>query len=122
MRGDYTFGPFRLDPSKPVLWRGREIVPLTPKALALLGVLVEHAGDVVSKQELLARVWPDTFVSEANLSVTVAAMRTALGLQADGSSFIQTVARRGYRFGAAVRGEASERHLTLAVIDRKSVV
>jgi DNA-binding winged helix-turn-helix (wHTH) protein/tetratricopeptide (TPR) repeat protein len=116
MRGDYTFGPFRLDPSKPVLWRGREIVPLTPKALALLGVLVEHAGDVVTKQELLARVWPDTFVSEANLSVTVAALRKALGLQADGSSFIQTVARRGYRFGAAVRGEAGERHLTLAVM------
>ena len=119
--GDYEFGRFRLDPAKPVLWRGPEIVPLTPKALAMLVVLVEHAGDVVTKQELLARVWPDTFVSEANLSVTVAALRKALGAQPDGSSYIQTVARRGYRFHGEVKGGAPARTLALAVLPFRGI-
>ena len=80
-------------------------MPLTPKALALLQALVEHRGDVVSKEELLGRVWPDAAVEEANLSVTVSALRKALGPQPDGRSYVQTVPRRGYRFDAAVEAE-----------------
>jgi DNA-binding winged helix-turn-helix (wHTH) protein/tetratricopeptide (TPR) repeat protein len=112
----FEFGPFRLDAAKSVLWRGKELVALTPKAVALLRVLVEHGGDVVSKQELMTRVWPDAAVEEGNLSVTVAALRKVLDPQPDGRSHIQTVARRGYRFDAPVRGGGEPRRLALAVL------
>jgi DNA-binding winged helix-turn-helix (wHTH) protein/tetratricopeptide (TPR) repeat protein len=114
--GPYEFGPFRLDAEKSVLWRAGAIVPLTPKALALLQALVEHGGDVVSKQELLGRVWPDAVVEEANLSVTVAALRKALGPQPDGRSYVQTVPRRGYRFDAPLQASGAGRQLGLAVL------
>ena len=92
------FGPFRLDAAKRVLWRGGQVVGLPPKALDLLIALAEQRGDVVTKDELLKRVWPDTFVEEANLSVNVSALRKALGEQANGRPYIETVSRRGYRF------------------------
>ncbi len=114
--GRFEFGPFRLDGAKRVLWRAGEVVPLTPKVVALLQALVERGGDVVLKQELLARVWPDAVVEEANLSVAVAALRKALGPQADGSSYVQTIARRGYRFAAPLRSEGVASRLALAVL------
>jgi TolB-like protein/Tfp pilus assembly protein PilF len=82
----------------------------------LLAVLVEEAGEVVPKQELLQRVWPDTFVEEANLSVNVSILRKALGEQADGQPFIQTVARRGYRFAGRVETAVAAAPRTLAVL------
>jgi len=97
------FGPFRLDPAKRVLWRGDEVVPLAPRALDLLVALAEQHGDVVPKQTLMDRVWPGTFVEEANLSVNVSALRKALGNQPDGRPYIETLARRGYRLAAPVR-------------------
>jgi DNA-binding winged helix-turn-helix (wHTH) protein/tetratricopeptide (TPR) repeat protein len=112
--GRFEFGPFRLDPKKHVLWRGTEVVKLTPKALALLSALVEQQGDVVPKQDLMDRVWPDTAVEEANLSVTVSALRKALGTQPGGEPYIQTVPRRGYRFAAEVKGPP--KRLSLAVL------
>jgi DNA-binding winged helix-turn-helix (wHTH) protein/Flp pilus assembly protein TadD len=112
----FEFGPFRLDAEKGVLWRSGELVHLTPKALALLLALVEHRGDVVSKEELLSRVWPDAAVEEANLSVTVSALRRALGPQPDGRSYLQTVPRRGYRFDAEIKAEAGSQELGLAVL------
>jgi DNA-binding winged helix-turn-helix (wHTH) protein/Flp pilus assembly protein TadD len=112
----YEFGPFRLDADKAVLWRDDEIVSLTPKALALLHVLVEAGGDVVPKADLMARVWPDTAVQEANLSVTVAALRRVLGKQEGGRSWVQTVPRRGYRFDGSVKGPATATGVTLAVL------
>jgi DNA-binding winged helix-turn-helix (wHTH) protein len=114
--GAFEFGPFSLDGDKHVLWKADEIVPLTPKAIALLEALVERGGDVVLKQELLSRVWPDTVVEEANLSVTVAALRKALGPQADGASYIQTVPSRGYRFAAPLLSNAVASRLGLAVL------
>jgi DNA-binding winged helix-turn-helix (wHTH) protein len=114
--GVYEFGPFRLDAEKAVLWRGSELVPLTPKALALLCALVEHAGDVVPKRDLMRRVWPDVVVSDANLTVTVATLRKALGPQPDGRSYVQSVPRRGYRFDAALRGAPAQQRLALAVL------
>jgi DNA-binding winged helix-turn-helix (wHTH) protein/tetratricopeptide (TPR) repeat protein len=101
VRGEsYDFGAFRLDAHKRVLWRGEELVRLPPKAIDILVALLEQHGDVVAKEELLRRVWPDTFVEEANLSVNVSALRKALGNQDDGQPWIQTVPRRGYRFAA----------------------
>jgi DNA-binding winged helix-turn-helix (wHTH) protein/tetratricopeptide (TPR) repeat protein len=110
----FEFGLFRLDAEKQVLWRDREVVSLTPKALALLHALVEAGGDVVPKADLMTRVWPDTAVQEANLSVTVAMLRKVLGVQEDGRSWIETVPRRGYRFDGPVKGpESSEVHLAV---------
>jgi DNA-binding winged helix-turn-helix (wHTH) protein/tetratricopeptide (TPR) repeat protein len=100
----YTFAGYRLDPRARVLWRQGELVRLAPRALDLLLALVERQGDVVSKEDLLRRVWPDTVVEEANLSVNVSALRKELGAQDDGTPFIETVARRGYRFRARVEG------------------
>jgi serine/threonine-protein kinase len=110
----YEFGPFRLDPEKLVLWRGSQVAPLTPKALLLLCALVEQNGDVVTKQTLMDRVWPDTAVEEANLSVTVSALRKVLGTRAGGEPYIETVPRRGYRFVAPVSGAAGR--VSLAVL------
>ncbi len=112
----FEFGSFRLDADKHVLWRDGRVVPLTPKALALLQALVEAGGDVVPKPDLMARVWSDTAVQEANLSVTVSMLRRTLGTQEDGSSWIETVPRRGYRFEGSVKGPAPVAVVTLAVL------
>ena len=109
------FGPFRLDAAKRVLWRGGEVVTLPPKALDLLIALAEQRGDVVTKDELMKRVWRDTFVEEANLSVNVSALRKALGDQRSGRPYIETVSRRGYRF-AALDPRADSALPTLAVL------
>jgi TolB-like protein/Flp pilus assembly protein TadD len=81
-----------------VLWREGEVLPVTPKALDVLAALCAQPGEVVTKDELMRRVWPDTFVEEANLTVHVSALRKALGTQANGRPWIDTVPRRGYRF------------------------
>lgn len=99
----YEFGPFRLDPALPLLLRDGEPVQLPPKALETLVVLVERAGRVVRRQELIEAVWPDTVVEENNLSVNVSALRKALGDGEEGEKYIETVPRRGYRFIAPVR-------------------
>ncbi len=99
----YAFGPYRLDRQARVLLRDRTIVPLTPKVLDTLAVLVEHRGAVVSKEELLNAVWPDTFVEESNLSQNVSVLRKALGQDPDNLTYIETVSKRGYRFVAEVR-------------------
>jgi DNA-binding winged helix-turn-helix (wHTH) protein/Flp pilus assembly protein TadD len=99
----FEFGPFRLDAQRRLLWRSGELVDVPPKAVDLLAVLVAEAGEVVLKRDLLQRAWPDTFVEEANLSVNVSALRRALGKREDGGSYIETVARRGYRFVAPAR-------------------
>ena len=112
----FEFGDFRFDADKPVLWRGGRVVPVTPKALDLLRALVEHGGDVVSKAELMCRVWPDTTVEEGSLTVLVAALRRAVDPRADGGSCIQTVPRRGYRFDASLRSPAGTGRLALAAL------
>ncbi len=96
----FEFGPFRFDRRTRVLWRGTALQALPPRALDLLAALGERPGDVLTKAELLARVWPDTVVEEANLSVQVSALRKALGARDDGRPWIDTVARRGYRLAA----------------------
>ena len=67
----YEFGPFRLDPAEHVLLRDGQLVPLTPKAFETLLVLVESSGHVVEKDELMKKVWPNTFVEEVNLAKNI---------------------------------------------------
>jgi pimeloyl-ACP methyl ester carboxylesterase len=95
-----TFGEFRLDPVSGHLYRDQEIVPLAPKAFALLQFLAGQAGRLVSKQELLAAVWPGVFVGDAVLKSTIRELRKALSDDSHQPRFIETAHRRGYRFVA----------------------
>jgi len=104
----YEFGRFRLKSGERVLLRGEEFVPLTPKAFDILLALLENDGRTVRKDDLMKKVWPDTFVEEGNLTQNVSLIRKALGESATGPQFIETVPRRGYRFVAPVsRGIAN---------------
>jgi TolB-like protein/DNA-binding winged helix-turn-helix (wHTH) protein/Tfp pilus assembly protein PilF len=104
----YIFGPYRLDPVEQVLWRADQPVPLPPKDVEMLIVLVERAGHIVEKDELLERVWPGVFIEEGNLARRVFNLRQALGDGSEGQKYIETVPRRGYRFTAAVAEEGGE--------------
>jgi DNA-binding winged helix-turn-helix (wHTH) protein len=117
----FEFGTFRLDPDKGVLWHDGALVPLTPKVLALLQALVEARGDVVPKANLMARVWPDTVVGDANLSVTVSALRRGLGQHAGDPAWVETVPRRGYRFTAPLRAPAASPALVLAILPFRGI-
>jgi predicted ATPase/DNA-binding winged helix-turn-helix (wHTH) protein len=94
----YEFGPYRVDPGQRVLLRAGKVVPLPPKALDLLLALVEQSGRALSKDALLERLWPDTFVEEGVLPKNVSILRKALG----GGAYIETLPKRGYRFAAEV--------------------
>ncbi|HKQ73648.1 MAG TPA: winged helix-turn-helix domain-containing protein [Blastocatellia bacterium] len=99
----YEFGPFRLDAAEHLLLRDGEAVPLTPKAFDLLLALVERHGHLLEKDELLKKVWPDTFVEEANLASNISQLRKALGDGENGHRYIETAPKRGYRFVANVK-------------------
>jgi DNA-binding winged helix-turn-helix (wHTH) protein/Tol biopolymer transport system component len=99
----YDFSPFRLDLERRVLLREGKVVPLTPKLFDTLLALVERHQDIVSKDELLKFVWPDSFVEEGNLTQNISMLRKLLGENADDPHFIETIPRRGYRFVAEVR-------------------
>jgi len=104
----YEFGAFRLDAQERVLLRQGEIVPLTPKAFEMLLALVENSGRLLGKQELMKRLWPDSFVEEGSLAQNVSLLRRVLGENVEGERFIETVPRRGYRFIGSVRGVFDE--------------
>jgi TolB-like protein/DNA-binding winged helix-turn-helix (wHTH) protein/Tfp pilus assembly protein PilF len=99
----YEFGPFHIDTAERLLYRGEELIPLTPKAIDTLLVLIANRGRVVEKDELIKAVWPDTFVEEGALARNVSALRKAFGSDTDDSQFIATVPKRGYRFVAPVK-------------------
>jgi DNA-binding winged helix-turn-helix (wHTH) protein len=103
------FHPYRLEPETGLLYRGRERVPLSRKSVAVLRCLLEKAGRVLSKEELLRAVWPDTFVVEENLKVHVLEIRKALGDDVRNPLFIETLHGRGYRFIAPVSDEPAPR-------------
>src|SRR5690349_10130159 len=94
----YEFGRFRLSTGDRVLLRDQEIVQLTPKVFDILQALVESSGQVISKDGLMKKVWPDSFVEEGNLTQNISILRKALGEGQNGTQYIETVARRGYRF------------------------
>src|SRR5918993_4225975 len=99
----YTFGPFVLDTREGALLREGRPVQLTPKVFETLVALVEQSGHCVGKEELMRRVWPDSFVEENNLSQNISQLRRALQAGgADSPPYIETVPRRGYRFCAHV--------------------
>src|SRR5215831_14721861 len=101
------FPPFRLDAADQSLWRDDKRIPLTPKAFAVLQYLVDRAGRLVTQNELLEALWPDTFVQPEVLKSQILDVRAALGDRPKDPLFIETVPRRGYRFIAAVRESAS---------------
>ena len=113
----YEFGVFQVDAAERVLLRDGRPVPLPPKAFEVLLQLVENGGHIVAKDDLLNRVWADTFVEEGNLKVTVSLLRKALEDGADERRYIETVPRRGYRFVASVR-EVSREPEKLVVQER----
>lgn len=96
----YRFGEFQLDTLERVLRQSGEIVPLAPKAVQALELLVQNSGRVVSRAEMIETLWPDSFVEESNLTVTISMLRRALG---NADAFIETIAKRGYRFLPAVK-------------------
>jgi DNA-binding winged helix-turn-helix (wHTH) protein len=98
----FVFGPFKLSVAERLLKRGEEALPIGGRALDLLTVLVERAGEVISQKELIARAWPDVVVEKANLRVHIASLRKVLRDGLDGARYISNVAGRGYCFVAAV--------------------
>ena len=94
----YQFGDFRVDTDQRVLLFEDKPRPLTPKVFDTLLILVENSGRIVNKEELMSRLWPDTFVEEANLTSNIQQLRKSLGDNARHPIYIETVARRGYRF------------------------
>ena len=104
----YLFGAFRIDVIERVLFGERGAVPLTPKVFDTLLLLVENNNHVLGKQELIERIWPDSFVEDNNLAQNISILRKALGQSPGGQDYIQTVPKRGYRFVAEVREDWEE--------------
>ena len=99
----YEFGEFRLDPQERILTRAGEPVEITPKGFELLSLFVENHGRLLGKDELMDKIWADSFVDESNLTFTIRQLRVILGDDAHDPKYIKTVRRHGYRFIAEVR-------------------
>ncbi|MCM3903896.1 MAG: winged helix-turn-helix domain-containing protein [Pyrinomonadaceae bacterium] len=98
----YEFDDFRIDVDHLMLSHQGSEIPLVPKAVETLVALIEHRGKIVSKDELLDAVWPDTVVEESNLFLYLSVLRKTLGTQKNGSPYVETLRRRGYRFNGEV--------------------
>ncbi|HEX7295449.1 MAG TPA: transcriptional regulator, partial [Pyrinomonadaceae bacterium] len=94
----YRFGEFTLDADQKVLLRQGKPLLLPPKVLETLLTLVQHSGRIVEKQELMKRIWPETFVEESNLTYSIGQLRKTLGDDARHPCYIETIPKRGYRF------------------------
>jgi DNA-binding winged helix-turn-helix (wHTH) protein len=101
----FVFGPFRLLPTQRLLTEADKPVQLGSRAFDILVALLERPGELVRKEELMAKVWPNTFVVPANLAVNMSALRRALGDGLRGNRYVVNIPGRGYRFVAAVRVE-----------------
>ena len=114
----WTFGHFTLTPARQLLLRDGVPVRIGSRALDILTLLVRRHGELVGKHELIAAVWPDTFVDESNLKVNICGVRRALGDTRTPPRYIATVAGRGYRFVAPVQSSADLRSRgSLAIVD-----
>jgi TolB-like protein/DNA-binding winged helix-turn-helix (wHTH) protein/Tfp pilus assembly protein PilF len=111
----YAFGEFRLDPQSRVLTRGGTVVSLTPKAFDVLLLLIQNAGKVVTKDELMKAVWPNSFVEESNLTQTIFMVRKALD-ETSGRRYILNVQGQGYRFLLPVTEAATEPEIETPVL------
>jgi len=105
----YLFGPFRLNPETRVLLRDGDVVPLPPKAVETLLVLLRNPGQPVDKETLIQAVWPDAFVEENNLAHHISVLRKTLGNGEGGKSYIETIPKRGYRFVGDVKEAVEDR-------------
>src|SRR5215471_9397842 len=117
----YEFGPFRLDPADRLLLRDGQHIPLTPKAFETLMILVENSGRVIDKDEMLKKVWPDTFVEEVNLAKNVSYLRKILGSE-EAAQYIETIPKRGYRFVANVKDVCDEREVSVLAPPAETIV
>jgi DNA-binding winged helix-turn-helix (wHTH) protein/TolB-like protein len=106
----YEFSRFRFDPENHLLEGDGKPIPLTPKAFEILRVLVQNGSRLTTKEELMRRVWPDSFVEEANLTVTISALRKQLANASDGQQYIETVPKKGYRFAVPVSARPNQIH------------
>src|SRR5882724_8615097 len=106
--GQYEFGAYRLDAQSRMLFREGDHVALPPKMTELLVALVEAAGGVLTREELLLRLWPDTVVEEGSLTSHISILRKALGEGPNGQDFIETLPKRGYRFVGSVKRSAAQ--------------
>ena len=104
----YRFGDFTVDTDQRILLRKGSVVALRPKVFETLLILVENSGRLVKKEELMSRLWPDSFVEESNLTFNIKELRKALADDARQPRYIETVARRGYRFIAKVEEVLSD--------------
>jgi len=102
-----SFQSFRLDVANQCLWRGQERVPIPPKAYDVLRYLVENPGRLVTPDELLEKLWPETYVNPEVLRKYILDIRKILGDRPDKPEFIETVTKRGYRFIAPVMDETA---------------
>jgi DNA-binding winged helix-turn-helix (wHTH) protein len=99
----YEFEGFRFDAEHLMLYGRGESIPLAPKAAETLLVFIEHRGQILSKEELIEQIWPNAFVEESNLFLYLSVLRKALGNQEDGTPYLETLRRRGYRFNCTVQ-------------------
>lgn len=117
----YAFGDFRLDRDEEVLFRESTPINLTPKAFHLLKILVRNHGHIVDKHTLISEIWGETFVEDGNLAVNVALLRKVLGDDAAHPRYIETVARRGYRFIADV-SQVSENDRSIVAEPKRGII
>jgi predicted ATPase/DNA-binding winged helix-turn-helix (wHTH) protein/Tol biopolymer transport system component len=110
--GMYSFDRFKLDSEKLMLYRDNVEVTLPPKIVKTLTVLIEHRGSILSKDELIEKVWDDSIVEESNLSQNLYILRKTLGSKPDGGQYIETLRRRGYRFNAEVESHSRDERIT----------
>jgi adenylate cyclase len=117
----YRFGEFALDADQKVLLHKGKPLLLAPKVIDTLLTLVEHSGRIVEKQELMTRVWPDTFVEESNLTYSIRQLRKTLGDDPRNPRYIETIPKRGYRFleASSTKGEISS--VGVGIIVEKAV-
>src|SRR5271167_12841 len=118
--GNLLFPPYRLDLQNEQLWRADKLVPLRAKPFALLRFMTENPGRLVLHEELRKAIWPTTYVSEGVLRVYLREVRAALEDDAESPRFIETVARRGYRFLAPVERVTAAGATTAAASDSQA--
>lgn len=111
----YEFGPYRLDVALSRLERSGEPITIPPKAFDLLVLLARNQHRVLSKPELMERLWPKTFVEEGNLTQHIYTLRKALGDRPNGKPYIETVPRRGYRLAAELRDASIDKSAAVTV-------
>jgi DNA-binding winged helix-turn-helix (wHTH) protein/TolB-like protein/Tfp pilus assembly protein PilF len=109
----YEFGSFQIDVVNSRLLRDGQMVPLKPKVFDTLLLLVEHSERVLSKDEMMSRLWPNTVVEENNLTQNISILRRTLGEGPNGDSYIETIPKRGYRFAATVREVRDEEEIVV---------